>query len=88
MKRAWQSVYAFLVLMFIVLLVFALVGEELLAGKLGGREFRFHYDNLVWALITTFQVCTVSSSVQQYMGLLMYPTIYGAPDVSSNIWGS
>ena len=56
-RKAWQSVGAFLLMMLLIMLVFALIGEELLAGELV-NGFRFHYDSLHWALLTTFQVLT------------------------------
>jgi hypothetical protein len=60
---AMRAVRPFALLLLLFILVSALLGMQILAGKLDFPEGRprSHYDNFYWACLTTFQVRSVLS---------------------------
>ena len=55
----------FSVVLLIFMFIFSLLGMQVLGGMLGtgDNRHRAHYDSLLWAFTTTFQVCAGSSPI-------------------------
>jgi hypothetical protein len=66
---AMRAVRPFALLLLLFILVSALLGMQILAGKLDFPEGRprSHYDNFYWACLTTFQVGSLFPAYQTFL---------------------